>query len=111
MRLLPPQEKTIWRIAIITLFLSVLGACGMVDYEVKQNSFFSASSAQKEMAVIRFHYSDSSAPHEMHVRRIKGGVAMQSELYANPQGDTIHFTASGTMERQYFMGIEGRFSF
>lgn len=111
MNLLPPQEKTIWRAGFIALLASFLGACGAIDYDINQNSFFGGTGSQKEMAVIRFNFGDSTEPYEMHVRRVRGGVAMQSQMYGNADGDTIHFTASGTMERKYFMGIEGRFSF
>lgn len=111
LNVLPPQEKTIWRAVIVAVFASILGACGTIDYDINQNSFFGTSGSPKEMAVIRFHYSDSEQPHEMYVRRVRGGVAMQSQIYGNTDGDVVHFTASGTMERQYFMGVEGRFSF
>lgn len=111
LHLLPPQEKTIWRAAFIALFASILGACGTIDYDINENGFFGGSGKQKEMAVIRFHYSDGNEPYEMHVRRIRGGVAMQSQMYGNAHGDSINFTASGTMEKKYFIGMEGRFSF
>lgn len=109
--LLPPQECTIWRVWFFALLASILGACGAIDYDINESSFFGAPSSQKEMAVIHFHYGDSTEPFEMQVRRMRGGVALQSQMYGNEQGDSINFTASGSMERKYFMGIEGRFSF
>jgi hypothetical protein len=43
--------------------------------------------------------------------QVAGFTRASARQIGNEQGDSINFTASGSMERKYFMGIEGRFSF
>jgi len=109
--LLPPQEIPIGRIGLVALFALILNACGTIDYDIHSENFFSAASHNKEMATIHFHYGDGSDDYAMHVRSTHGGIALQSSMYENTNGDSVHFITSGTMERKYYMGIEGRFSF
>lgn len=107
------HELIIWRYLAIASLLLLGGACGMVDYDIKEQNFFASSSKKKDIGVLRFHYSDSTESYDIRARRVKGGYAIQAPLY---EGDIkndshINFTASRTKSLDYFVGIEGKLSF
>lgn len=108
---LPPQKIQGWRVALAALLVTALGACGAIDYDIEQKSFFAAASKNDDMAVVHVHYADGEETYDMHVRRVSGGYALQAPIYRDSTGSGAHFTASSTKEMKYFVGIEARLSF
>ncbi|MDX2095656.1 MAG: hypothetical protein SFW64_06945 [Alphaproteobacteria bacterium] len=111
MNILPPRSHFPWRGGVLAGLVALLSACGAMEYDIHEKSFFAPSAAQKDIAVIHFHYGDTGETYDAHVRRIHGGYGMQSSLYTNPDGDEAHVILSRTKARKSFIGIESHFSF
>lgn len=108
---LPPHEPSLWRPVAVTLLIFILGACGMVDYDLKEKNLFAPASQNKDIGIVHFHYSDADEPYDVRLRRVKGGYAMQAPLYESDDGSHVNFTAMKNKDYKYFVGIEGKFTF
>lgn len=107
----PPRTIILWQSGILIGFIALLSACGSVDYDLREYASFTPEEKKSDLAVIHFHYGDTGETYDAEVRRVRGGYALQSALYTDPDGDEAHLTASRTREHKYFIGVTGRFSF
>jgi len=115
---LPPHENLLWRMGVLLFCLSIVPACGVVDYSINTKSFipsasFSGISApkSKNLGTIYVRYSDTEKPYEINARKVKGGYALQAPLYTQNENAGANAVISRTNERGYFIGITGRFEF
>jgi hypothetical protein len=106
-----PQNAALWRAIPIALLILALSACGSIDYDFHKENLFASASKKKNIGVVRFHFADGGESHEVRVRRVKGGYAMQAPLHEETNGSFVNFTASRTKSLDYFFGIEGRYNY
>lgn len=106
-----PQEAHLSRHVLLLFVPLTFGACGFIDYDLERSHFAAPSSKGRDIGLIYFHYADDKEPYTVHVRKVRGGYAMQAPLYDNSDGDHVQFSASRTKQRDYFIGIEGKFTF
>lgn len=109
--LLPPHESSLWRPVAAGILILILGACGMVDYDLHEENLFAPSSNRKNIGVVHFHYADGGEPYDVRLRRVKGGYAVQAPLYETNEGSHVNFTAMKNKDYKYFVGVEGKFTF
>jgi hypothetical protein len=104
------QSSTKQRIVLMFFALS-LAACAGIDYDIEPKNMFAAPSKNKNIGVVRFHFTEDGQPYEMRVRRVKSGHAMQASLIDETADSRLNFTMSRTHELNYFVGVEGRYAF
>lgn len=95
--------------ALIILALSIVSACGVLDYSREKNQFVDSARKERTLGVIHFRYGEEQ-PYDVTVHKIRRGYAMSAPVYEE-DALRVNFTASRDSESGNFVGFRSRWEF
>lgn len=104
------QNTPKWCRPLLLLSTAMLAACGSIDYDLEPKNLFVSSSKNKNIGVVRFHFTENGQQHEVRFRKMKGGYGFQTPIFEEADGSHLTFMLSGGRSKA-FVGFQGKYNF